>query len=96
MGWSAIIVDHHDHSQGEFSDRTDHWQFPRGRFPPTYICSDCNSADAAVKRKLKLPKTWSFSPDEIGMFAKMAPHSGRTVIDYDLAFWIFRKECKEF
>lgn len=71
MAWTASIVEHHCHGTG--------------RFPRTIICGDCNSADGAVKRKLGLPKEWSFSPKEIAQFVSCFPHSGHTHLDYDVA-----------
>lgn len=80
-GWTAGLHEHHCHG--------------RGRFPETVICSDCNSADGAAKRKLKLPETWSFSPSEIGEFVTCEPYSGRTKIDYVRAHDIARNELGE-
>ncbi|MCP3042184.1 hypothetical protein K6X14_03340 [Xanthomonas euvesicatoria pv. allii] len=68
MGFTIVLTKHHCHGHG--------------RFAQTLICGDCNSADGAVKRKLRLPTTWSFSPQEIGQFVTVAPHSGQTTIDY--------------
>ena len=59
-----------------------------GRFPMTTICDQCNSSDGAAKRKLKLPKAFSFSPQEIGRFVKATPH-GKHEIDYDVAKEIY-------
>lgn len=75
MGFTIAFARHHCHG--------------RGRFPQTVICGDCNAADGAAKRKLKLPAEWSFSPDEIRQFVKTTPHSGRTIIDYDVAAAIY-------
>lgn len=75
MGFTVTLTRHHCHG--------------RGRFAQTLICGDCNSADGAVKRKHKLPKAWSFSPDEIGRFVQVAAFSGATQIDYDLALRIY-------
>jgi len=77
MGWTLALIEHHCHS----GDR-DGW-LPR--FPVTLICGDCNSADGAAKRKLRLPEWWSFSPIEIKQFVTCVPHSGKTVIDYEKA-----------
>ncbi len=63
------------------------------RFPITLICGDCNTADGAAKKFLGLPKTWSFSPAEIGRFVTVVPHSGRTAIDYDEARRIYERSC---
>lgn len=77
MGFTASIVDHHCHGDG--------------RFPPTRLCGDCNSADGATKRKWQLPSQWSFSPAELALFVRVAPHSGETHIDHELALQIFRR-----
>lgn len=75
MGWSIAIVTHHDHGS-------------RG-FPSTLFCGDCNSADGTIKRKLKLPETWSFSPTELAEIVSVKAHSGQTIIDYELAQMIY-------
>lgn len=54
-GWIAPLCKHHDHSSLD-------------RFHETVICGDCNSVDGAIKRKLRLPESWSFSPNEIRQF----------------------------
>lgn len=38
------------------------------RFPRTWICGDCNNADAAAKAYVDAPKWFSFSPFEIRLF----------------------------
>lgn len=43
MGFSITMAEHHCHGDG--------------RFPDTLICGDCNSADGAAKRKLRLPES---------------------------------------
>jgi len=73
-GWMAGLHEHHDHAQPWL------WR-GSGRFPETVICDHCNSADAAAKRKLGLPSTFSFSPEEIGRFIRAEPHVGHD-IDY--------------
>ena len=75
MGFTVVLTGHHCHG-------------PR-RFPETLICGDCNSADGTAKRKLKLPASWSFTPTEIRAFVSVAPHSGSTKIDYDVARQIY-------
>lgn len=75
MGFTISLTRHHCHGAG--------------RFPPTLICGDCNSADGAAKRKLGLPEDWSFSPEEIARFVAAAPHSGVTRIDFDEALRIY-------
>jgi hypothetical protein len=46
MGFTIALHKHHCHGEG--------------RFKPTVICGDCNSADGAAKRKLKLPPNVEF------------------------------------
>lgn len=77
MDWVAVLHRHHDHSQGVF-------RFGEGRFPETVICDQCNSADGAAKRRLVLPRGFSFSPSEISQFIKSTPH-GKHEIDFDAA-----------
>lgn len=76
MGWAAGLHEHHDHGGGS------------GRFPRTIVCEQCNSADAAAKRELKLPKLFSFSPAEIRQFVFATPH-GWHLIDYAAAQRIY-------
>ncbi|MXP48101.1 hypothetical protein GRI43_11960 [Altererythrobacter luteolus] len=76
MGFSVSLTRHHCHGHG--------------RFLETLICGDCNSADGAAKRKLKLPKDWSFSAEEIRQFVSVKPYSGATYIDYETAMSIYR------
>lgn len=66
MDWVASLHRHHDH----FTN----YACGIPRFPQTVICGQCNSADGAAKRGLKLPKTFSFSPNEISQFVSSAPH----------------------
>lgn len=80
-GWMAGLHTHHDHSQGYLSVNN-------GRFPETVICAQCNSADGAVKKKLSLPKDFSFSPEEIGCFVEATLH-GSHKIDYEIAKVIY-------
>lgn len=75
--WVAILHRHHDHSQGAINSNL-------GRFPETVICDQCNSSDGVVKRKLRLSKSFSFSPQEIGCFIEATNH-GKHKIDYELA-----------
>jgi hypothetical protein len=78
--WVAPLQKHHDHSASYMSNH--------GRFPMTTICDQCNASDGAVKRKLKLPKDFSFTPQEIGCFVKATPH-GKHEIDYEIAKAIY-------
>ena len=79
--WVAVLHRHHDHSQGVMSCNA-------GRFPETVICDQCNSSDGAAKRKLKLPREFSFSPSEIGYFTTATPH-GKHKINYEKAKAIY-------
>ena len=81
MGWVAALHRHHDHSVGCSEQGI-------SRFPAVVICGQCNSADGAVKRKLKLPRNFSFSPEEIRLFVKSAPH-GKHEINYAMAAMIY-------
>jgi hypothetical protein len=78
MGFTVTMTMHHCHGVG--------------RFRQELICGDCNSADGAAKRKLGLPKDWSFAPGEIARFVTVAPHSGATAIDYGEALRIYRAQ----
>lgn len=79
--WMAPLHKHHDHSAGVLSNRF-------SRFPETIICDQCNVADGTAKRKLKLPKTFSFSPTEIAVFVVATPHDKHT-INYEMAHAIY-------
>jgi hypothetical protein len=79
--WVAVLHRHHDHSQG-------YWSVNLGRFPETVICDQCNSADGTAKRKLGLPRNFSFAPEEIALFISASPH-GRHKIDFELAKAIY-------
>lgn len=74
-GWAAGLHKHHDHG------------YP-ARFPETLVCEQCNAADGAVKRKLGLPKKFSFSPGEIRGFVVAVPH-GFHLVDYATAARIY-------
>ena len=73
MGFTVTFAHHHCH------------KVSRPRFPRALICGDCNSADGAAKRVLKLPEDWSFTPQELSQFVRVKAHSGHTEIDYDVA-----------
>lgn len=79
MGFTVSLTEHHCHRLE-----------PPYRFEPTIICGDCNSADGAAKRKLRLPATWSYTPCEIGSFTTVKPFSGKTGIDYEKAWTIWQ------
>jgi hypothetical protein len=74
--WLAAIHEHHDHCSESGS------YLPR--FARVFICSDCNSADGAVKRRFKLPVDFSFSPEELSKFVIGHPHDG-VEIDFEAA-----------
>jgi hypothetical protein len=75
MGFTTSIVDHHCHGDG--------------RFPITRICGDCNRADGEAKRELRLPTDWSYSPEELSLFVTAYPHSGETIIDFQMAYGLY-------
>ena len=77
----AGLHEHHDHARSWTGAGT-------ARFLPTVLCDQCNAADGAAKRRLKLPENFSFLPSEIGRFVVTAPH-GKHQIDYDLAAIIY-------
>lgn len=79
--WVAVLHRHHDHSQGLMCKNP-------ARFPETVICDQCNTVDGVVKRKLNLPKEFSFSPQEIGRFVMTIPH-GKHKIDFEMAKAIY-------
>lgn len=80
MDWVAALHKHHDHSVNNYGNR-------HPRFPTTVICDQCNAADGAAKRKLQLPKDFSFSPQEISLFVQASPHD-KHIIHYDVALVI--------
>jgi hypothetical protein len=86
MGWLAALAGHHDHASDAW--RPGHTAQPR--FPETIICDQCNVADGTAKRRLGLPPTWSFSPEEIGRFVVAAPHQ-KHAIDLATAEAIYRE-----
>lgn len=77
MGWVVGLHQHHDHGLGP------------ARFPVTLMCEQCNSADAAAKRALKLPENFSFSPAEIRRFVLGSPH-GWHLINYAAAQQLYQ------
>lgn len=72
MGWVVGLHKHHDHGGRP------------ARFPETLVCEQCNSADAAAKKELKLPQNFSFSPAEIRCFVIAIAH-GWHLINYGAA-----------
>ncbi|WP_310440008.1 hypothetical protein [Sulfuricurvum sp.] len=79
--WVACLHRHHDHAQGIMNTN-------KGRFSETIICDQCNSADGVAKRKLNLPKNFSFSPEEISFFVIAIPH-GKHKVDTAIAKIIY-------
>jgi hypothetical protein len=89
MGWALGYHTHHDHAADKFGlSAPPFWFSPR--FERIVICEPCNGADGAAKRKLKLPKDFSFSPAEIQRFVTSFPH-GKHLIDYWMAREIYSK-----
>ncbi|WP_197708599.1 hypothetical protein [Pseudomonas sp. LFM046] len=86
LGWAGGYHEHHDHAGDKFGWQLPSWFTPR--FEPTVVCEQCNSADASAKRKLKLPKDFSFSPWEIRQFVLAWAH-GKHLIDYQRAQAIY-------
>jgi len=78
-GWAAGYHKYHDHG-------AESGVAPR--FEQAILCEQCNSADASAKRKLNLPKQFSFSPKEIAQFVAATPH-GWHLLDYDRASQIY-------
>ena len=69
--WLAPIVEHHDHGADNYARNNS----PRQpRFAPTLICFDCNISEGRLKRLLKLPKDFSFSPSELNAIITGHPH----------------------
>ena len=79
--WVAILHRHHDHSGDLFNPST-------GRFPVTIVCGQCNASDGSVKRRLKLPRNFSFSAYEISHFIQATPHAAHK-IDFEVARRIY-------
>ena len=75
-GWMAGLHARRDHT-GEQSSGI-------GRFHETIICDHCTSAATSAKKRLGLPKEFSFAPCEIRSFVTATPH-GPHKIDLDRA-----------
>lgn len=86
-GWAGGYHEHHDHA-------CDRYFSPGGlssckpRFAPSVVCEQCNSADSAAKKVLKLPTDFSFSPTEIRQFVSAYAH-GKHLVDYQIAHAIY-------
>lgn len=66
------------------------------RFEPSTVCSDCNSADGAVKaRHRDIPRSFSFRPSEIRRFVRPRPNAEHE-IDHDLAYSLFVEVRSDF
>lgn len=66
------------------------------RFEPSTVCSDCNSADGAVKSRIRdIPRHFSFRPTEIRRFVRPRPNAEHE-IDYDAALAIFANVRADF
>ena len=90
-GWAMGLHTHHDHRADPiWIDKKPQRSNWLPRFAPTVICEQCNAADATAKRKLDLPKAFSFSPLEIGAFVAATPH-GWHLLNYDVAQQIFQQ-----
>ncbi|VVE56675.1 hypothetical protein PAQ31011_05129 [Pandoraea aquatica] len=87
LGWAGGYHRHHDHAGDRRGGRL-LWNSPYARFPETVLCEQCNAADATVKRVLKLPKEFSYSPEEIRAFVEPVPH-GWHIINYQQAARIY-------
>jgi hypothetical protein len=69
--WLAPIVEHHDHGADDYRQNVIR---RKPRFAPTFICFDCNIAEGRLKRLLKLPQDFSFSPTELNLIITGHPH----------------------
>ena len=79
--WLAPIVEHHDHSADNYRQTV---IARKPRFAPTLICFDCNIAEGRLKRMLKLPGNFSFSPTELNAIITGYPHR-RVTEDLEMA-----------
>lgn len=79
--WTCSLHEHHDHGK--------RWS---GRF---VLCGDCNAADGAAKRALRLPSDWSFSPEELRMFVRCEPNGSIESVDLSCALEIFAEESEK-
>ena len=89
-GWLAPLARHHDHGAEYTLGKEDIYRDGTPRFSNTIICDQCNSADGAAKRKLQLPRDFSFSPAEIRQFVVARPHD-KHQIDYEKALEIYKR-----
>lgn len=88
-GWAGGLHAHHDHGEHLCADTFRPGE-PRRimTFARTIICEQCNSTDGTIKRRLKLPKYFTFAPLEIRRFVIPTPHS-KHIIWYETAEEIF-------
>lgn len=87
-GWAMGLHTHHDHRADKYRLSSVNAPTLLPRFHPELLCEQCNSVDAIVKRKLKLPLNFSFAPNEIAQFITATPN-GWHLIDYDIAALIY-------
>jgi hypothetical protein len=93
MGWAAGYHEHHDHrSNPDYRTGPPYVRSALPRFAPTVLCEQCNAADTAAKKKLKLPARFSFSSAEIAQFVIATPH-GWHLHDYDIAANLYARLC---
>lgn len=83
-GWAGGYHRHHDHSVDDVRYRLAPADGRVERFVETVLCEQCNVADGTAKKKLGLPSSFSFAPDEIRQFVTAVAH-GFHAIDYQTA-----------
>lgn len=84
--WYAAVHSHHCHATFYDEKKRRIYQ----RFQPTTICQDCNNADAQAKIYLRLPRTFSFSPEEIAEFITSKAHDNHA-LDLTKAHQLFEQ-----
>jgi hypothetical protein len=86
-GLLCSIAEHHDHFNTGRELQQKDIGYPLRlayaarfiRFPPTFICQDCNNADPRVKRSVGAPENFSFAPHEIATFIIQRPHASHEI-----------------
>jgi hypothetical protein len=86
LGWMAGLHVHHDHA----ADRDGFYRPELARFAESVVCDQCNAADGIAKRRLCLPKRFSFSPAELRQFVDAVPHASHR-LNLDVALRIFKQ-----
>lgn len=85
-GWVGGYHRHHDHGAERYS-------FGEVARPPRFreavVCEQCNAADAQAKRRLVLPKDFSYAPLEICRFVEATAH-GWHVLNFVVAAEIYQ------